>query len=194
MAAPRADHAPASPRLPLSAVITRLLSEEYDLAARAPSLRGKRVLVRCDLNVPLSADGDGGAARVADATRVDAALPTLRLLIASGARVVVTSHLGRPRPGKEGEAEMRRRDSLAPVAALLAAALGDAVFTGLAADCAGPSSADLVARLQDGQARNAARAGCRAGAHAPRAALLLRRCACLRTRASTRATRQVTRH
>ena len=135
----------AVPPLPLSAVITRLLAPELDIATQTFS--GLRVLVRADLNVPLSRDGS-----VADRERVDAALPTLRQLAAAGARVVVASHMGRPEPGKEPEEEMRRRDSLRPVAALLTDALGDA-FVGLADDCVGPSATEMVARLRDGQAR-----------------------------------------
>ena len=53
-------------------------------------LRGKRVLVRCDLNVPL--DGT----RITDDGRVQAAVPTLKKLIDAGAKVVVAAHLGRP--------------------------------------------------------------------------------------------------
>jgi phosphoglycerate kinase len=135
----------APAQTPLSAVITRLLAPEMDV--RTQTLTGQRVLVRADLNVPLSSDGS-----VADRERVDAALPTLRQLAAAGARVVVASHLGRPQPGKEPEDEMRRRDSLSPVAALLADALGDA-FAGLADDCVGPSATAMVASLRDGQAR-----------------------------------------
>lgn len=137
----------APPPLPLSLVIQRLLSPEKDITTR--EFRSMRVMVCADLNVPLSSDGS-----VADRERLDAALPTLRTLASGGARVVLASHLGRPQPGAEPEAEMRRRDSLRPVASLLAEALGDA-FVGLADDCVGPSARAMVACVQDGQARSA---------------------------------------
>jgi phosphoglycerate kinase len=54
------------------------------------SLQGKRVIVRCDLNVPLD------AGRITDDGRIRASLPTLQALIGQGARVVIVSHLGRP--------------------------------------------------------------------------------------------------
>ena len=73
-------------------------------------LRGKRVLIRADLNVPL--DGTGG---VADDTRIRASLPGIRAALEAGAAVMVTSHLGRPKEG-----ELRPEDSLAPVAKRLA--------------------------------------------------------------------------
>jgi len=123
-----------------SDTVSRLL--EKDLATQR--LRGLRVLVRCDLNVPIQ------GTLVTDSTRVDASLPTLRLLLEGGARVIVASHLGRPEPGRELAAVMRVRDSLAPVAELLASALG-AAFQGLAEDTTGPSARALVGRLQDGQ-------------------------------------------
>ncbi len=69
-------------------------------------LRGKRVLIRADLNVPLD---DAGA--VSDDTRIRASLPGIRRALEQGAAVMVTSHLGRPKEG-----ELRPEDSLAPVA------------------------------------------------------------------------------
>ena len=69
-------------------------------------LRGKRVLIREDLNVPVK---DG---KVTSTARIDAALPTLRAALDAGARVLVMSHLGRPKAGKPDPAS-----SLAPVAA-----------------------------------------------------------------------------
>jgi phosphoglycerate kinase len=129
----------------VSTLVARLLEPQHDLAACADTLRSRRVLVRADLNVPLRADGT-----VADATRIDAALATVRLLAGAGARVIVASHLGRPEPGKESAEEMRCRDSLRPVAAVLRATLGEHTFLGLADDCTGPSARALVGRLQDG--------------------------------------------
>jgi phosphoglycerate kinase len=76
-------------------------------------LAGKRVLIREDLNVPVK---DG---RVTSAARIEAALPTLRLALDGGARVMVMSHLGRPKEGNPDPAA-----SLAPVAAKLGELLG----------------------------------------------------------------------
>ncbi len=101
-------------------------------------LRGKRVLVRSDFNVPLK---DGV---ITDDGRIRAALPTLQALLGKGARVVVTAHLGRP-AGQGFEAKY----SLAPVAARLGELLGQPVA--LAGDLVGPSAQETVAALQDGQ-------------------------------------------
>ncbi len=68
-------------------------------------LRGKRVLIRADLNVPLDDSGE-----VSDDTRIRASLPGIRRALEQGAAVMVTSHLGRPKEG-----ELRPEDSLAPV-------------------------------------------------------------------------------
>lgn len=100
-------------------------------------LRGKRVLVRSDFNVPL----DGTT--ITDDGRIRAALPTLKRLTDAGARVVVTAHLGRPK----GEPDPRY--SLAPVAARLGELLGVPVT--LAADVVGTSATATVAALSDGQ-------------------------------------------
>ncbi|WP_110241371.1 phosphoglycerate kinase [Nocardioides gilvus] len=99
-------------------------------------LRGKRVLVRSDLNVPL----DG--ATITDDGRIRASLPTIQKLSAAGARVVVTAHLGRPKGVPED------RYSLAPVAERLADLLGRPVA--FAGDTVGPSAAQVVAGLGDG--------------------------------------------
>ena len=100
-------------------------------------LRGKRVLVRSDFNVPL----DGTT--ITDDGRIRAALPTLKALLDGGARVIVTAHLGRPK----GEPEAKY--SLAPVAARLGELLGQPVA--LAEDVVGESAKATVAALEDGQ-------------------------------------------
>lgn len=100
-------------------------------------LRGKRVLVRSDFNVPL----DGTT--ITDDGRIRAALPTLTGLLDAGARVVVTAHLGRPK-GTPDPAY-----SLAPVAARLGELLGRPVA--LAGDVVGDSATATVAALEDGQ-------------------------------------------
>jgi len=99
-------------------------------------LTGKRVLVRCDLNVPLK---DG---RITDDGRIRASLPTLNALINSGARVVVVSHLGRP----DGAPDAAY--SLAPVAQRLSELLGKGV--GFASDTVGSAAEESVAGLEDG--------------------------------------------
>ncbi len=77
-------------------------------------LRGKRVFIRADLNVP---QDDAGA--ITDDTRIRAAVPGIRHALGAGARVMVTSHLGRPKEG-----ELKPEDSLAPVAARMSELLG----------------------------------------------------------------------
>ena len=98
---------------------------------------GRRVLVRADLNVPMR---DG---RVADATRLDRLLPTLRRLREAGARIVVMSHFGRP--GGRVDPAL----SLRPLADALSRALGGPPAR-FAADCVGPAAADMAERLEDG--------------------------------------------
>jgi phosphoglycerate kinase len=99
-------------------------------------LRGRRVLVRADLNVPLE---DGG---VADDTRIRAALPTLQALREQGARVIVCSHLGRPKGAPDPAY------SLYPVAAHLGELLETTVA--FAEDCIGVHAEHAVAALGDG--------------------------------------------
>ncbi|KEP75564.1 phosphoglycerate kinase [Microbacterium sp. SUBG005] len=101
------------------------------------SLAGTRVIVRCDLNVPLK---DGV---ITDDGRVRASLPTLNALINAGARVVVCSHLGRP----DGAPDPKY--SLEPVAQRLSELLGQPVA--FARDTVGESARDAVASLEDGE-------------------------------------------
>ena len=100
-------------------------------------LRGKRVLVRSDFNVPL--DGT----RITDDGRIRAALPTLQALLAQGARVIVTAHLGRPKGAPDPAY------SLAPVADRLGGLLGAEVA--LAKDVTGEDARAVIAGLGDGQ-------------------------------------------
>ena len=100
-------------------------------------VRGKRVLVRADLNVPMK---DG---QVSDLTRLERTAPTILELARKGAKVVVLAHFGRPK-GKVAP-EM----SLRPVAEALARVVGKPVP--FAEDCVGPKAADTVARLEDGE-------------------------------------------
>ena len=99
-------------------------------------VKGKRVLVRSDLNVPL----DHGA--ITDDGRIRASLPLIRSLAEQGARVVVVAHLGRPKGAVVPEL------SLAPVAARLEELLGRPVR--LARDVVGPDAVSSVAELRDG--------------------------------------------
>jgi len=106
------------------------------LVDQTGDVRGKRVLVRSDLNVPL--DGT----RITDDGRVRASVPTIKELSEAGARVVVVAHLGRPK----GEPEDRY--SLAPVATRLSELLGREVA--FATDTVGPSAHETVDGLGDG--------------------------------------------
>ncbi|WP_045875384.1 phosphoglycerate kinase [Pseudofrankia sp. DC12] len=107
---------------------------------------GHRVLVRSDLNVPLDRSGD--SPRITDDGRLVASAPTIRALADRGAKVVVCSHLGRPK------GEYDEKYSLAPVAARLAEILGQPVaFTGTEGsnDIAGDAAAAVVAGLGGGE-------------------------------------------
>lgn len=101
-------------------------------------LQGRRVFMRVDFNVPL--DGKGG---IREESRIRAALPTIRYALAQGGRVVLASHLGRPKGGPSPEF------SLKPVAVALARLLGCPVL--MAPDCIGPEVEAMVNSLGDGQ-------------------------------------------
>ncbi|CAM6121470.1 unnamed protein product [Calypogeia fissa] len=98
--------------------------------------KGKTVFVRADLNVPVS-DGVIG-----DDTRIKASVPTIEYLMGAGARVVLASHLGRPKKGPE------EKFSLKPVGARLSELLKKKVT--VAPDCIGPEVEKLIADLKDG--------------------------------------------
>jgi phosphoglycerate kinase len=104
-------------------------------------IAGKTVMLRSDFNVPLAKDGSGV---ITDDGRIVASLPTIKALIAGGAKVVILAHLGRPK-GVGFEAS----GSLAPVAARLGELLGQEIA--LAGDVSGDSARAVVAELQPGQ-------------------------------------------
>ncbi|MDD2421048.1 MAG: phosphoglycerate kinase [Heliobacteriaceae bacterium] len=107
------------------------------LTVRDVDVRGKRVLVRVDFNVPVDTAG-----MITDDTRIEAAMPTIRYLAGSGAKVVLVSHRGRPK-GKVNE-----KDRLNPVAVRLGEFLGRQVPK--LADCIGPEVEAVVNRMQPG--------------------------------------------
>src|SRR5438034_6846234 len=98
-------------------------------------VKGKRVLLRVDLNVPM----DGG--RVSDATRLDRVAPTIAEIADKAGRVILLAHFGRPK-------EREPKDSLKPVATALAGVLKRPV--GFAEDCIGEAAVTAVAAMRDG--------------------------------------------
>jgi phosphoglycerate kinase len=100
-------------------------------------LKGKRVFCRVDFNVPLDADG-----KITDDTRIVAALPTIKHIIAAGGRLILASHLGRPK-GKPAP-----EFSLAAIAPYLGKILGQTVQ--MAPDCVGDKVVQLVDAMNDG--------------------------------------------
>jgi phosphoglycerate kinase len=113
------------------------------LTVRDLDVRGKRVFLRVDYNVPL--EEKDGKMVITDATRIVETLPTLKLLIEKGGKLILTAHLGRPK-GKR-EATM----SLQPVAAKLSELLGKSV--GFVDDCIGEKVEKAVAAMKDGDVK-----------------------------------------
>lgn len=107
------------------------------LSLDALALKGKRVLMRVDFNVPLK-DGT-----VSDDTRITAALPSIRHILKNGGRLLLMSHLGRPKGAPEAQY------SLKPVAPVLSKHLGKPVQ--FADDCVGPAAQKAAAELKDGE-------------------------------------------
>ena len=101
-------------------------------------VKGKRVLVRCDFNVPLK---DG---KITDENRLVQALPTLKKLIADGGRLILCSHLGKPK------GEPKPELSLAPVAARLSELLGQPVVFAADSEVVGPNARAAVDAMKDG--------------------------------------------
>lgn len=111
------------------------------LTVRDLNVRGKRVFVRVDYNVPL--DHASGQAVITDATRIEATLPTLRLLRQQGGKLILAAHLGRPKGQREPSMSLR------PVADELARRLGSPV--GFVEDCIGPQVEQKVSAMQPGE-------------------------------------------
>ena len=105
---------------------------------KSGDLLGKRVLVRCDLNVPIDKAGV-----ITDDTRIRGSIPTIDYLVSNGAKVMLTSHLGRPKGGYEA------KYSLAPVAPRLSELLGQTVE--LVPDCIGMAVAKTAQSMKNGQ-------------------------------------------
>ena len=103
------------------------------------NVKGKRVLVRCDFNVPLK---DG---KITDENRLVAALPTIKKLLADGGKVILCSHLGKPK------GEPKPELSLAPVAARLSELLGQEVKFAADPEVVGPNAKAAVAAMKDGE-------------------------------------------
>lgn len=106
---------------------------------RDVNVEGKRVFVRCDFNVPLDENG-----KITDENRIQGALPTIKYLLDHGAKVVLASHLGRPKNGPEA------KFSLKPVAERLNQLLGGKVT--MANDVIGEDAQKKVAVLKNGEA------------------------------------------
>ncbi len=104
----------------------------------AADLGGKRVLVRADFNVPLDDSGN-----ITDDTRIRAALPTIQDLIKKGAKVILCSHMGRPK------GQVKENLRLTPVAKRLSELLGQEVI--MCDDCVGDSVAAAIGKMESGQ-------------------------------------------
>ena len=117
--------------LPMSSLLNKKSIDDIDV-------KGKKVLVRCDFNVPLK----NGV--ITDTNRLTAALPTIKKLIADGGKIILCSHLGKPK------GEPKPELSLAPVAAKLTELLGQEVKFAADPEVVGPNAKAAVEAMQDG--------------------------------------------
>ena len=115
------------------------------LSIRDLELTNKRVLIRVDFNVPLSEDGG----EILDDTRIRETIPTIEYALRRKARVVLCSHLGRPK-GKRVES-MSLRPVVDRLRELLDHVLGEEENVGFSPDCVGPLATELVSNLESGQ-------------------------------------------
>lgn len=132
----RVHNAPPAPQPTVRMATAAAATKKSVKDLSAADLAGKRVLVRCDLNVPL----DGKT--ITDDTRIRASVPTIKYLMDAGAKVLLSSHLGRPKDGPED------KFSLAPVAVRLSELLGKDVT--MAPDCIGDGVASIVSGMSNG--------------------------------------------
>jgi len=109
---------------------------------RDMNVKGKSILVRCDFNVPMQ---DG---KIQDDTRINAAIPTIQYLMDQGAKVVLCSHLGKPKPNEMTKEEMKAKYSLNPIAERLSEQLGKEVK--FAGDTTGDSAKGMISELKEG--------------------------------------------
>jgi phosphoglycerate kinase len=108
------------------------------LSIKELDLKGRRVFIRVDFNVPLDEEG-----RITDDTRIQASLPTIQYALSKGARVILASHLGRPK------GRVNAKMSLRPVAEALSKLLGKRVL--MASDCVGEVVVGQSKALKDGE-------------------------------------------
>jgi len=127
---------PARTAVPVRPATITMMAKKSVKDLTDNDLKGKKVLVRCDLNVPL----DGS--KITDDTRVRASVPTVKYLVDAGAKVVLSSHLGRPKSGPED------KFSLKPVAGRLSELLGKDVK--MAPDCIGSEVEGMVSKMDNG--------------------------------------------
>jgi phosphoglycerate kinase len=119
------------------------------LSIRDIDLTNKRVLIRVDFNVPLAVDGSDGTARITDDTRIRETIPTIEYALRRKARVILCSHLGRPK-GKVVPS-MSLRPVVDRLRELLDHVIGEDENVAFSPDCVGEIAAEMVGNLEPGQ-------------------------------------------